>query len=116
MEILKHIFSINDSFQFIPYIFSMFSTGSQNKGYLPNNMECEDDQDDRDYNPCKGGYYCTDDLCSLNGKTFDCCKPRLDENMFCDDHKDCKDGLYCEEVDDLPCDDCDGEKSTKVKL
>ena len=68
--------------------------------YLPNGRECEDNPYKRDYNPCKDGYYCADDdLCGTDD--VDCCKPKLQLNDICDDHKDCDVGLYCADKRDV---------------
>ena len=68
--------------------------------YLPHGNECENNPYKRDYNPCKEGWYCADDdLCNSGG--LDCCKPKLQLDDICDDHKDCQDGLYCADKRDV---------------
>jgi len=68
--------------------------------YLPHGKECENNPYKRDYNPCKEGWYCADDdLCNSGG--LDCCKPKLQLDDICDDHKDCQDGLYCADKRDV---------------
>ena len=80
---------------FLKRIYDVFT-----EDYLPHGKECENNPYKRDYNPCKEGWYCADDdLCNSGG--LDCCKPKLQLDDICDDHKDCQDGLYCADKRDV---------------